>query len=196
MTLLRDFLRALRLTAALWLLTVVIYTLPLLLVGQGLFPAQAQGSLLTLNGEVVGSALIGQPFRSAGYFSNRPSAVDYSTGEVAPGSGPSNIGPTNPELVERIAGHQRLLRQAGLASPAPDLLYASGSGLDPHISPLAAEQQIARVSEVRGIAPEQLRQLVRNHTQRRLLGVVGEPRVNVLRLNLALDERAPRPALP
>jgi potassium-transporting ATPase KdpC subunit len=191
MTLLRDSLRALRLTAALWLLTVVIYTLPLLLVGQGLFPAQAQGSLLRLNGEVVGSALIGQPFNSARYFINRPSAVDYSTGAAAPGSGPSNIGPTNPVLAERIAA-----RQLGFADPAPDLLYASGSGLDPHISPLAAEQQIARVAKERGIAPEQLRQLVRNHTQGRLLGVVGEPRVNVLRLNLALDERAPQPAGP
>jgi potassium-transporting ATPase KdpC subunit len=196
MTLLRDSLRALRLTAALWLLTVVIYALPLLLVGQGLFPAQAQGSLLTLDGEVVGSALIGQPFNSARYFINRPSAVDYSTEEAAPASGPSNIGPTNPELAERIAVTHLGLRQLGFADPAPDLLYASGSGLDPHISPLAAEQQIARVAKERGLAPEQLRQLVRKHTQGRLLGVVGEPRVNVLLLNLALDERAPRPAGP
>jgi K+-transporting ATPase ATPase C chain len=196
MTLLRDSLRALRLTAALWLLTVVIYTLPLLLVGQGLVPAQAQGYLLTVNGEVVGSALIGQPFTSPRYFINRPSAVDYSSGEGAPGSGPSNIGPTNPVLVERIATTQLRLRQAGLAEPAPDLLYASGSGLDPHISPLAAELQIARVAKERGMAPEQLRQMVRACTQGRLLGVVGEPRVNVLRLNLALDERTPRPSGP
>ncbi|MFY8148002.1 MAG: K(+)-transporting ATPase subunit C [Prochlorococcaceae cyanobacterium] len=187
MTSLRACFRALCLTAGLWLLTVVLYPLLLLLVGQGLFPGQANGSLLSVNGTVVGSALIGQPFASPRHFQGRPSAVDYSTGKAAPASGPSNLGPTNPALGKRIAAASAELRDIGLPTPAPDLLYASGSGLDPHISPLAARQQIARLSEARGLPPEQLERLVRQTTEGRFLGVVGEPRVNVLRLNLALD---------
>ncbi|KEF43140.1 MAG: potassium-transporting ATPase subunit C [Cyanobium sp. CACIAM 14] len=193
MTLLRASIRALCLTAGLWLLTVVIYPLPLLLVGQGLFPAQANGSLLRVDGAVVGSALIGQPFASPRYFHGRPSAADYSTGKGAPTSSPSNLGPTNPALAERIAASARQLRDAGLDRPAPDLLYASGSGLDPHISPLAARQQIYGVANARGISAGQLERLVRQHTEGRFLGIVGEPRVNVLRLNLALDAAATGP---
>jgi potassium-transporting ATPase KdpC subunit len=191
MTLLRDALRALRLTAVLWLITVVLYTLPLLAIGQGLFPAQANGSLLRVNGRVVGSALIGQPFASERYFWSRPSAVDYSTGKTAPTSAPSNLGPTNPDLVKRVAEASAQLQKAGLSDPAPDLLYASGSGLDPHISPAAAAQQIGRVSAQRNLSQEQLQQLVRRHTVGRTLGVLGEARVNVLELNLELDRRSP-----
>jgi len=196
MTSLRACFRALCLTAGLWLLTVVIYPLPLLLLGQGLFPAQANGSLLSVNGTVVGSALIGQPFASPRHVQGRPSAVDYSTGKAAPGSSPSNLGPTNPALGERIAAASVELRDIGLPAPAPDLLTASGSGLDPHISPQAARQQIPRLAEALNLPPEQLERLVRRFTEGRFLGVVGEPRVNVLRLNLALDALASGTAAP
>lgn len=190
MTLFRDTLRALRLTAVLWLLTVVLYPLPLLAIGQGLFPFQANGSLLRVNNQVLGSALIGQPFASKRYFKSRPSAINYSTGD-APISSPSNLGPTNPDLVKRITEASQVLQVAGLQDPAPDLLYSSGSGLDPHISPAAAAQQIERVGAERNLSPEDLRQLVRRHTEGRSLGLLGEPRVNVLTLNLELDRLAP-----
>jgi len=190
MTLFRDALRALRLTAVLWLITVVLYTLPLLAIGQGLFPLEASGSLLRVDGKVVGSALIGQPFATDRYFWSRPSAVDYSTGKQ-PSSAPSNLGPTNPDLVKRVTASSKVLREAGLNQPAPDLLYGSGSGLDPHISPAAAEQQIERVSANRKLTRPQLQQMVRRHTEGRTLGVLGEARVNVLEINLELDRRSP-----
>jgi len=190
MTLIRDALRALRLTTALWLITVVLYTLPLLAIGQGLFPQQANGSLLRVDGRVVGSALIGQPFSSDRYFWSRPSAIDYSTGKQ-PISSPSNLGPTNPDLAKRIAETSKQLREGGLSKPAPDLLYGSGSGLDPHISPAAAEQQIERVANQRKMSPPQLQTLIRQHTKGPVLGVLGEARVNVLELNLELDRYSP-----
>jgi K+-transporting ATPase ATPase C chain len=190
MTLIRDALRALRLTAALWLITVVLYTLPLLAIGQGLFPLEANGSLLRIDGKVVGSALIGQPFASDRYFWSRPSAVDYSTGKQ-PSSAPSNLGPTNPDLVKRVNATAKALQGSGLQDPAPDLLYGSGSGLDPHISPAAAAQQIERVASQRKLSQPQLRQLIRLHTKGRVLGVLGEARVNVLALNLELDRYSP-----
>jgi K+-transporting ATPase ATPase C chain len=197
MTLLSDGWKALRLTAALWLLTVVLYTLPLLAVGQGPLNGPANGSLLKgADGRVVGSALIGQSFSADRYFRSRPSAADYSTGMEAPASGPSNLAATNPALKERIEAAHAALGKAGIAAPAADLLYASGSGLDPHISPQAAEQQITRLAEVRGVSPERLRQLVRRHTDRRWLGLLGEPGVNVLQLNIALDALAPQPGGP
>ncbi len=193
MTLIRDSMRALRLTAVLWLITVVLYTLPLLAIGQGLFPLQANGSLIRVDGRVVGSTLIGQPFASERYFWSRPSAVDYSTGRQ-PSSAPSNLGPTNPDLVKRISAASKVLKDAGVRNPAPDLLYGSGSGLDPHISPAAARQQIRRVAEARRIPAGQVAELVRRHTEGRFLGVVGEPRINVLRLNLALEAASPGPS--
>jgi K+-transporting ATPase ATPase C chain len=190
MTLIRDSMRALRLTAVLWVITVVLYTLPLLAIGQGLFPLQANGSLIRVDGRVVGSTLIGQPFASDRYFWSRPSAVDYSTGKQ-PNSAPSNLGPTNPDLVKRITASSKVLQAAGVQNPAPDLLYGSGSGLDPHISPTAAEQQIERVSRQRKMSRPQLQQLIRLHTKGPVLGVLGEARVNVLELNLELDRYAP-----
>jgi K+-transporting ATPase ATPase C chain len=190
MPLIRDALRALRLTAVLWLITVVLFTLPLLAIGQGLFPLQANGSLLRVDGRVVGSALIGQPFASDRYFWSRPSAVDYSTGKQ-PSSAPSNLGPTNPDLVKRVTAASEVLRGSGLNAPAPDLLYGSGSGLDPHISPAAAAQQIERVARQRKMSQPQLQTLIRQHTEGRVLGVLGEPRVNVLALNLELDRYSP-----
>jgi len=194
MSLIRDAIRALKLTVVLWLITVVVYTFPLLAIGNLLLPFQANGSLLKVDGEVVGSALIGQPFASDRYFRSRPSAVDYSTGKTAPTSAPSNLGPTNPDLVKRISMDAKALAQAGLNQPAPDLLYSSGSGLDPHISPQAAEQQIALVALARQLPSERIRQLVKQSTEGRDLGVFGEARVNVLKLNLALDALAAKPA--
>ncbi|MCT0199009.1 K(+)-transporting ATPase subunit C [Synechococcus sp. CS-1325] len=192
MSVLREAFKALRLTAVLWLLTVVIYTLPLLAVGQGLFPAQANGSLLrNAGGQVLGSSLIGQPFASDRYVWSRPSAVDYSTGKTAPTSAPSNLGPTNPDLVKRIRETAATYAQAGIARPAADLLYASGSGLDPHITPEAARQQIPRLAAARSLPSAQLEQLILRHTQGRVLGLIGEPRVNVLTLNHALDQQRP-----
>jgi K+-transporting ATPase ATPase C chain len=192
MTLLRDSLRALKLTVLLWLITVVVYTFPLLAIGDVLLPFKAKGSLLKVDGKVVGSALIGQPFASNRYFRSRPSAVDYSTGKQ-PNSAPSNLGPTNPDLVKRITKESKALAMAGLNQPAPDLLYGSGSGLDPHISPKAAEQQIALVATARKLPPEKIQRLVKQSTEGRDLGVLGEPRVNVLKLNLALDALASEP---
>ena len=194
MSLIRDAIRALKLTVVLWLITVVVYTFPLLAIGNLLLPFQANGSLLKVDGQVVGSALIGQPFASDRYFRSRPSAVDYSTGKTAPTSAPSNLGPTNPDLVKRISMDAKALAQAGLNQPAPDLLYSSGSGLDPHISPQAAEQQIALVALARQLPSERIRQLVKQSTEGRDLGVFGEARVNVLKLNLALDALTAKPA--
>ncbi|MCP9850884.1 K(+)-transporting ATPase subunit C [Cyanobium sp. Morenito 9A2] len=192
MSVLREAFKALRLTVVLWLLTVVLYTLPLLAVGQGLFPAQANGSLLrNEGGQVIGSTLIGQPFASNRYVWSRPSAVDYSTGKAAPTSAPSNLGPTNPDLAKRIKDTAATYAQAGLAKPAADLLYASGSGLDPHISPEAARQQIPRLAAARGLPPARLEPLIRRHTQGRFLGCIGESGVNVLTLNNALDQIKP-----
>lgn len=194
MTLIRDAFRALKLTVVLWLITVVVYTFPLLAIGNLLLPFQAHGSLVKVDGQVVGSALIGQPFASDRYFRSRPSAVDYSSGKTAPSSAPSNLGPTNPDLVKRISMDAKALAQAGLNQPAPDLLYSSGSGLDPHISPKAAEQQIALVALARKLPSERIRQLVKQSTEGRDLGVFGEARVNVLKLNLALDALAAKPS--
>lgn len=192
MSFLREGFKALRLTVVLWLLTVVLYTLPLLAVGQGLFPAEANGSLLrNAGGQVLGSTLIGQPFGSDRYFWSRPSAVDYSTGKTAPTSAPSNLGPTNPDLVKRIEATASTYAKAGIEKPAADLLYASGSGLDPHISPEAALQQIPRLAAARSLPSAKLEQLILRHTQGRVLGFIGEPRVNLLALNHELDLRAP-----
>jgi K+-transporting ATPase ATPase C chain len=171
----------------------VLYTFPLRAIGDVLLPFQANGSLLKVDGKVVGSALIGQPFTSDRYFRSRPSAADYSTGKQ-PNSAPSNLGPTNPDLVKRISKDAKALAKAGLNQPAADLLYGSGSGLDPHSSPKAAEQQIALVAAARKLPPEKVQQLVKQATEGRDLGVLGEARVNVLKLNLALDALAAKPA--
>jgi potassium-transporting ATPase KdpC subunit len=186
----KEILVAIRSTIALWVLAAVIYPAFFLLVGQGL-PYQANGSLITnAQGEVIGSALLGQTFTSADYFRARPSAVAYSEGTDAQPTGlssASNLAPGNPDLLARIEESQAELRQAGITATA-DLLYMSGSGLDPHISPAAATAQIATVATARGLDPAQVAQLVTSHTQGRFLGIFGEPGVNVTTLNVALDE--------
>ncbi len=173
-------------------LTGIIYPLVVTGMAELALPHQAHGSLIAQNGRLVGSALIGQPFEDPRYFWSRPSAtspVPYNAGS----SGGSNVGPTNPDLGKQVKERAAALREAdpGNTRPVPvDLVTASASGLDPDISPAAAEFQVPRVARARGLAESVVRDLVSAHASPRFLGVLGEPRVNVLQLNLALDERA------
>jgi K+-transporting ATPase ATPase C chain len=167
---------------------------PLLVTGiaQAVFPSQAQGSLIVKDGKVVGSKLIGQPFDDPKYFWSRPSATSPFADNAGSSSG-SNLSPTNPDLVKAVQGRVDALRAAdpGNTAPVPvDLVTASGSGLDPHLSPAAAFYQVPRVAKARKLPPETVRELVERHVEGRLLGFLGEPRVNVLELNLALDSVA------
>ena len=176
------------------LVTTVIFGLvyPLVVTGlsQLLFPSQANGSLIVKNGQIVGSRLLGQTFTADKYFHSRPSAA--GAGYDAQASGGSNLGPTNQALVARVAGDVAKAQQENPGTPIPsDLVTASGSGLDPDISPGNAEFQLARVARARGVSPDQIRKLVAKHTQGRQLGIFGEARVNVLELNLDLDEAFP-----
>jgi K+-transporting ATPase ATPase C chain len=170
-------------------LTGMLYPLVVAGIARLLFPVQAAGSLVTVSGRVVGSSLIGQAFTDPAHFWSRPSA---STPQPYNGtaSGGSNLGPLNPALLDAVKGRIQALRAAdpGNLAPVPvDLVTASASGLDPDISVAAAEYQVPRVARSRGLAPTRLRALIAAHTAGRLLGVLGEPRVNVLELNLALD---------
>jgi K+-transporting ATPase ATPase C chain len=170
-------------------LTGIVYPLVVTGIAQVVFPWQANGSLLMKDGKVVGSALIGQPFDDPKYFWGRPSATSPFAYNAAASSG-SNLSPTNPDLVKAVQGRVDALRAADAGNTAPvpvDLVTSSGSGLDPHISPAAALYQVPRVAKARGLAPDAVARLVEQHTQGRFLGVLGEPGVNVLTLNLALD---------
>jgi K+-transporting ATPase ATPase C chain len=174
---------------ALSLVTGVAYPLFVTAIGQIAFPSQASGSVIELNGEAVGSSLLGQPFSDAGHFWGRPSATSPQPCNGAASSG-SNLSPTNPTLVSGIANRVAALRALDPDNTAPvpvDLVTASGSGLDPHVSPAAAEYQVARVARSRGLDPTVVRALVAGHTEPRTFGLLGEPRVNVLTLNLELD---------
>lgn len=185
-----QMLPALRMTLLLTVVTGVIYPGVVTGLCQLLFKSQANGSLLTRNGQVVGSSLIGQNFNRAEYFHPRPSAAG-SDGYDASASGGSNLGPTSQKLVDRVKGSVIKVRaeNAELTGPLPaDLVTASGSGLDPHVSPASAFLQVARVAEARRVSPDRVKQLVEAHVEARSLGFLGEPRVNVLTLNLALDE--------
>ena len=158
-----------------------------------IFPAQANGSLVEANGRVVGSSLVGQSFDDPRYFWGRPSATSTSPYDASASAG-SNLGPTNPALATAVRERVAALRAADperASMPVPvDLVTGSASGLDPHVSPAAALYQVQRVARVRGVPEDRVRTLVEAHIEERTLGVLGEPRVNVLRLNLALDELA------
>ena len=185
---------ALTIFFVLTVLTGLVY--PLIVTGfaQLLFPYQASGSLILHGGKIVGSELIGQYFDEPQYFWGRPSATSPFPYNASASSG-SNLGPTNDALVEAVRGRIERLRAAdpGNTEPVPvDLVTASGSGLDPHISPAAALFQAGRVARERGLEPAAVEALIREHTEGRWLGLLGEPRVNVLRLNLALDRAAVR----
>jgi len=185
----RAFKEAFLMLVALTILTGVVYPLIVTGIAKGVFPSQANGSLIERDGKVVGSALIGQPFSDRKYFWSRPSGTAPMPYNAGASSG-SNQGPLNPALADAVKGRIEALQKADADNKARvpvDLVTASGSGLDPHISPAAAEYQVERVAKARGVAPEKVRALVAEHTDGRQLGFLGEPRVNVLKLNLALD---------
>ena len=168
----------------------VLYPLAVTGLAQVLFPGRAAGQLIHKNGKIVGSKIIGQAFTGPGYFHSRPS--NAGAGYDATASSGSNLGPTNKNLLERVKGDVEKARLENPNAPIPvDLVTASGSGLDPEISPAAAEFQLARVSRERGMNIEDVRVLIRKHTRGRDLGLLGEPRVNVLELNLELDSIHP-----
>lgn len=176
------------------LITTVIFGVayPLVVTGlsQWLFPKQANGSLIVKNGQVIGSRLIGQSFSGEKYFHPRPSAAGSGYDPLS--SGGSNLGPTNQALVTRVEQDVTKMQQENPEVPIPaDLVTASGSGLDPDISPASAEFQIPRVAKARGISPEEVRRVVARHIQGRQLGILGEARVNVLELNMDLDDSFP-----
>jgi len=195
---LREIRPAIVVLVALTLITGLVYPLAMTGIAQVIFPYRAQGSLIERDGKVVGSELIGQQFTSDKYFHGRPSATtapdpaDPNKTVAAPynaaNSGGSNLGPSNKALIDRVQGDIDKLKQENPSAPVPaDLVTTSASGLDPEISPAAAYFQVPRVAKARNLAEDRLRQLVSDHIEGRFLGLLGEPRVNVLLLNLALD---------
>ena len=175
-------------------ITGIVYPLAVTGIAKVAFGDQADGSLIVKDGKVIGSSLIGQNFSEPKYFWGRPSATSPQPYNASASSG-SNQGPLNPALVDAVKGRVEALRKAdpGNTAPVPvDLVTASASGLDPHISVAAAEYQVARVARARGLVPDAVRAVVARHTEGRQLGFLGEPRVNVLALNLELDGGAPR----
>lgn len=188
MNLLKQIYPAFAITIVLTVLLGIVYPLVVTGLAQTMFPRKAAGSLIERDGKVIGSRLIGQPFTGPGYFHSRPSAA--GAGYDATASGGTNLGPTSRKLFEtNVKAAADVLREENSNSPIPvDMVTASASGLDPHITPAAAEFQVPRVARERGLSEEQVRRLVREHTEGRQFALLGEPRVNVLALNLALDD--------
>jgi potassium-transporting ATPase KdpC subunit len=187
-----QLLPAVRIVLVLTVLTGMLYPALVTGIAQAIFPKQANGSLIEANGKVIGSELIGQKFSKPEYFQGRPSAA--GDGYDAANSGASNFGPTNQKLVDRIKADAEKFHKENpeFSGPIPaDLLTASASGLDPHLSPASAAAELPRVAKARGVSPAQVQELLDRHTESRQLGFLGEPRVNVLKLNLALDSMYP-----
>jgi potassium-transporting ATPase KdpC subunit len=198
---LKDIRPAIVMIVLMTALTGLVYPLAMTGVAQVIFPQQAAGSLVKKDNKVVGSSLIGQNFTKAGYFHGRPSATtdvdpkDPNKTVPAPynagNSGGSNAGPTSKALIDRIQGDVKALKEENPNAPVPvDLVTTSASGIDPDITPAAAYFQVPRVARERNLAEKRVRELVNEHTEQRFLGVIGEPRVNVLELNMALDALA------
>jgi potassium-transporting ATPase KdpC subunit len=187
----KDLITSVLMTVVLTILLGVFYPLAVWGLSQMFFPHQANGSLIVIDGKLIGSGLIGQTFSSPGYFHSRPSAA--GNGYDAAGSSGSNLGPTSKKLIDRVKTDATLLQAENPGAKIPaDLVTTSGSGLDPHISPEAAEFQIARVARERDMSEAELRQTVARFTEGRQLGFLGEPRVNALMLNIELDKIRPR----
>ena len=188
----KNLFTAVSMTIVTTILLGLIYPLVVTGLAQALFKDKANGQLIERNGVVIGSRLIGQPFSSPGYFRSRPSAAG-AVGYDAGASSGSNLSPTSKKLVDRVKADLEKLQAENPGQPIPvDLVTTSASGLDPHISPAAAEFQIPRVARERGVSEEQIRQLVAAHTEGRQFGLLGEPVVNVLELNLDLDAKFAR----
>jgi K+-transporting ATPase ATPase C chain len=189
----KNILIAIWMTLATTVLLGIVYPIVVTGLAQVLFPRQANGELIRANGKIIGSRLIGQPFTSRGYFYSRPSAAG-AAGYDPTASGGSNLGPTNKSLLDRVSAQVNTLQPENPGTPIPaDLVTTSGSGLDPDISLAAAQFQVPRVAHERGISKDEVRALVKKHTQGRQLGFLGEPRVNVLELNLDLNTHHPLP---
>ena len=183
----KNFLISVMMTIATTVLLGLIYPLVVTGLAQVIFPHRANGQIITRNGKIVGSSIIGQPFSGPSYFHSRPSAA--GAGYDATASGGTNLGPTNKTLIDRVASAARDVQAENPGVPVPvDLVTTSASGLDPHISIAAAEFQVPRVAKNRGMSASDVQQLVAAHTESRQFGFLGEPRVNVLELNLALDQ--------
>lgn len=186
MNILKQIYPAIAMTVVLTVLLGIIYPLAVTGLAFVMFPAKAGGSLIEKNGKVIGSSLIGQPFTGPGYFHSRPSAA--GSGYDGTASGGTNLGPTSQKLMDNVKTAADSLREENPGSPIPiDMVTSSASGLDPHITPAAAEFQVPRVAKERSMNSDEVRRLVREHTEGRQFGLLGEPRVNVLELNLALD---------
>jgi len=190
----KNLITAILITIVTTILFGLIYPLAVTGLAQIVFPDQANGQLIRRSdGTIVGSRLIGQPFSGPGYFRSRPSAAGAAGYDAGASSG-SNLGPTNGKLIERVKADVKKIQAENGGKPVPiDLVTSSGSGLDPHISPAAAEYQVIRVARQRGMTEDELRRIVAAHTEGRTFGFLGEPRVNVLELNLDLDTRKPFP---
>ena len=186
----KNFVTAVLMTIVTTILLGLVYPLIVTGLAQVIFPDKANGQLIrNADGIVIGSRLIGQPFSSPGYFRSRPSAAGANGYDASASSG-SNLGPTNPKLIDRVKADVARLQAENPGKPVPiDLVTTSGSGLDPHISPAAAEFQVPRVARERDMSEEEVRQIVATHTDGRQFGFLGEPRVNVLELNIDLDNR-------